>query len=105
MELVALLVGVAVSGLVFGVLARLAVPGPDPMPLWRTILLGAAGSLLGGVLATVLGPGGPDGGGDVGMSFLFSLIGATLLLIAYRRFFQGRGITGPGARRRPGAHR
>ena len=81
------------SGLLFGALARLAVPGPDPMPLWRTILLGAAGSLLGGALATVLGPGGPDGQGDVGVSFLFSLIGATILLIAYLRFFQGRVIT------------
>jgi uncharacterized membrane protein YeaQ/YmgE (transglycosylase-associated protein family) len=85
---------VAVSGLIVGGLARLAVPGPDPMPLWRTIALGILGSLLGGLIAGVFGIGGSGG------IFLLSLAGAVLLLILYRRVFQGRGITGPGALRR-----
>jgi uncharacterized membrane protein YeaQ/YmgE (transglycosylase-associated protein family) len=84
---------VALSGLIVGGLARLAVPGPDPMPLWRTIALGFLGSLLGGLIAGVFEVGG---GGGI---FLLSLIGAVVLLILYRRLFQGRGITGPGARR------
>jgi len=42
------LMSVAFSGFVIGALARLALPGPDPMPLGVTILLGVAGSLIGG---------------------------------------------------------
>jgi len=84
----------AVSGFIVGALARLAVPGPDPMPLWRTITLGILGSLLGGLLAGLLEVGGTGG------VFLLSLTGAVGLLILYRRVFQGRGITGPASRRR-----
>jgi uncharacterized membrane protein YeaQ/YmgE (transglycosylase-associated protein family) len=85
---------VAVSGFIVGGLARLAVPGPDPMPLWRTIALGILGSLLGGLIAGLLDVGGSGG------IFLLSLVGAVVLLVLYRRVFQGRGITGPGALRR-----
>jgi len=85
---------VVLSGLVVGALARLAVPGPDPMSIWRTIALGIVGSLLGGLIAGLLGI---SGGGGV---FLLALAGAVVLLIISRRVFQGRGITGPGARRR-----
>jgi uncharacterized membrane protein YeaQ/YmgE (transglycosylase-associated protein family) len=83
---------VLVGGLIVGLIARLAVPGPDPMSIWRTIALGILGSLVGGVIAGLVGMG--NGGG-----LLFALIGAVLLLILYRRIFQKRGITGPGARR------
>jgi uncharacterized membrane protein YeaQ/YmgE (transglycosylase-associated protein family) len=83
---------VLVGGLIVGLIARLAVPGPDPMSIWRTIALGILGSLIGTALAALVGMG--NGGG-----LLFALIGAVLLLILYRRIFQHRGITGPGARR------
>lgn len=94
MDILAFILLVAVSGLIVGALARLAVPGPDPMSIWRTIAFGVLGSLLGGLIAGLLGVGGAGG------IFLLSLIGAVVLLILYRRVFQGRGITGPGARRR-----
>jgi uncharacterized membrane protein YeaQ/YmgE (transglycosylase-associated protein family) len=81
---------VALGGLVVGALARLAVPGPDPMSIWRTIALGVVGSFIGGLIAGLVGVGG--GGG----MFLLAFAGAVLLLIAYRRVFQRRGITGPG---------
>ena len=77
------------SGLVIGALGRLAVPGPDPMPIWRTIVLGVLGSFVGGLGAALLGLG--QGGG-----FLAAVIGAAVLLILYRRVVQHRGITGPG---------
>jgi uncharacterized membrane protein YeaQ/YmgE (transglycosylase-associated protein family) len=83
---------VLLGGLIVGAVARLAVPGPDPMSIWRTIVLGILGSFLGGLLAQLVGMG--NGGG-----VLFALIGAVLLLILYRRVFQKRGITGPSARR------
>jgi uncharacterized membrane protein YeaQ/YmgE (transglycosylase-associated protein family) len=81
---------VALSGLVIGGLARLAVPGPDPMSIWRTIALGIVGSFVGGVPAGLLGL-------EAGGGILFAVIGAVVLLILYRRVVQNRGITGPGA--------
>ena len=82
-----------VWGLIVGGLARLAVPGPDPMPIWMTIALGLAGSLLGGVIGKLLF-GYPGG-------FPLALICAVLLLIAYRHYVQRRPIWGPGARQPP----
>lgn len=90
-ELLVVVLIIALTGLVVGALARLAVPGPDPMSIWRTIALGIAGSLLGGVVSRLLGLG-------IGSVF-FSVVGAVLVLIAYRRWVQRRPITGPGARR------
>jgi uncharacterized membrane protein YeaQ/YmgE (transglycosylase-associated protein family) len=79
--------GLILWGFIVGALARLALPGPDPMPWYATIGLGLAGSLLGGLIAQVLL--GTAGG------LIFALLGAILLLYLYRRFAQGRGITGP----------
>ena len=41
-----LVVSALITGLVTGMLARFAIPGPDPMPLWLTVLVGLAGTLL-----------------------------------------------------------
>jgi uncharacterized membrane protein YeaQ/YmgE (transglycosylase-associated protein family) len=87
------IIGILIGGFVIGGLARLAVPGPDPMPVWMTILIGFAGSIVGGVVGQVL-LGRPGG-------FLLALIGAVLLVIGYRRFVQHRPITGPEAHRPP----
>jgi uncharacterized membrane protein YeaQ/YmgE (transglycosylase-associated protein family) len=84
------IIGLIVSGFIIGGLARLALPGPDPMPWYATVGLGLAGSLIGGLVAQLLF-------GNAG-SLLFALLGAILLLYLYRRFVQGRGITGPAAR-------
>ena len=69
-----------------GALARLALPGPDPMPWYATVALGLGGSLLGGIIARVLI--GTAGG------FFFAFLGAVLLLYAYRKLVQHRGFTG-----------
>jgi len=86
----ATIVGVLVSGLLVGALARFAVPGPDPMRWWQTMLFGIAGSVVGGGI-------GYGVGAELG-AFVGSVIAATLLIIGYRRFVQHRPITGPGAR-------
>ena len=52
--MITLIVFLAVWGLVVGALARLALPGPDPMSIWMTIAIGLAGSFLGGLLAGLL---------------------------------------------------
>jgi uncharacterized membrane protein YeaQ/YmgE (transglycosylase-associated protein family) len=95
MELAAFLLSAAVGGLVVGALARLAIPGRDPMPLWTTILLGIAGSVIGGFFAGVL-----FGRDAYGWAFPFAVGGASLLLALHRRFVQRRPLFGPAAGRR-----
>jgi uncharacterized membrane protein YeaQ/YmgE (transglycosylase-associated protein family) len=78
-------------GFITGSLARLAVPGPDPMPVWLTMAIGLLGSAAGGALA--IGIWGKETQG-IG---IFAFIGAVLLVVAYRRFVQKRPIVGPEA--------
>ena len=87
------IIGLIVWGFIVGALARLALPGPDPMPWYATIGVGLAGSLIGGIIAHLLL--GIAGG------LTFAVLGATLLLYLYRRFVQGRGLTGPATKRTP----
>jgi uncharacterized membrane protein YeaQ/YmgE (transglycosylase-associated protein family) len=82
---IALLVFLAVWGLVVGALARLALPGPDPMGVFATIGLGLAGSFIGGLIAGLLWARAAG--------FVFSILGAILLLYLYRRFVQHRPLT------------
>lgn len=85
-----LVLAILISGFFTGALARLAVPGPDPMPLWLTTAIGLAGSIAGAVIAHALG------GGGYAVSFA-SLGLAIALVAAYRRFVQHRPVFGPGA--------
>ncbi len=87
------IIALVFEGLIVGALARLALPGPDPMSIPATIGLGIAGTFLGGIVAFVLI-------GHVG-GLIFAVLGATLLLYLHRRFVQHRPITGPGARQLP----
>ena len=85
MGLIAFIIVVAVSGLVIGALARLALPGPDPMSIPATIGLGIGGTVVGGIVARVfLGTGG---------GLIFAVLGAILILYLYRRFVQHRPLT------------
>lgn len=51
------MIGFIVFGLVVGVLARLLVPGRQHLGFLATVLLGVAGSIVGGVVANALGTG------------------------------------------------
>lgn len=88
-------VGVLLSAFVTGALARLAVPGPDPMPAWLTVLVGLGGSLGGGGIAYAAGARN---------AYVISLVGfgvAIALVVAYRRFVQRRPVLGRDAYRFP----
>ena len=86
-----------IIGFVIGGLARWAVPGPDPMPIWMTTLFGLVGSLIGsGIAVTAFGR--EIDSGTRFSAWLLSIIAASLLVIAYRHFVQHRPITGPDAR-------
>lgn len=51
------MIGFIVAGLVIGALARLIKPGKQKLSLLVTLLLGLAGSVIGGVIANLLGTG------------------------------------------------
>lgn len=87
------IIALVLEALVVGALARLALPGPDPMGILATIGLGLAGTFVGGIVAwAFLGHAG---------GLIFAVLGATLILYLYRRFVQHRPLTGPGARQLP----
>jgi uncharacterized membrane protein YeaQ/YmgE (transglycosylase-associated protein family) len=88
-------ISVIVTAFLTGALARFAVPGPDPMPAWLTILIGLVGTLIGaGIVFAAVGQD-PAWVGIAG--FLCSIA----LVVAYRRFVQKRALCGPDAYRFP----
>jgi uncharacterized membrane protein YeaQ/YmgE (transglycosylase-associated protein family) len=90
-----LIVSVMVTSFITGALARFALPGPDPMPVWLTVLIGLVGTLIG--TAIVLGIVGKDPAWGGISGFLTSVA----LVAAYRRFVQKRPIWGREAYRFP----
>lgn len=71
------IIGALVIGLIVGAVAKFLMPGPDPGGWILTILLGIAGSWVGGWVAGLLGMTG-------GTGFIGSVLGAMLLLFIYR---------------------
>jgi len=51
------ILGFLIFGLVVGAVARLLKPGKDALSLWVTLGLGVAGSLVGALVASLLGTG------------------------------------------------
>ena len=80
-----------VIGLIVGAIAKLLVPGRDPGGWIITILLGIAGALLGTWLGRMLGM--YSGGERAG--WIFSIIGAVILLLIYRAVVRRRGPPAP----------
>jgi uncharacterized membrane protein YeaQ/YmgE (transglycosylase-associated protein family) len=68
-------------GLVIGIIAKLLMPGRDPGGFIITILLGIAGSLLGGFVGRALGFYSSD---QSGAGWIMSVLGAIVLLGIYR---------------------
>jgi uncharacterized membrane protein YeaQ/YmgE (transglycosylase-associated protein family) len=88
MSLIVYLIAVAVSGLIVGALARLALPGKDPLTIWETILVGVAGSLAAGLVWLVLFH---RNGGGIVLSVLFSTV-----IVYFIRRSRGGSLTDPG---------
>jgi uncharacterized membrane protein YeaQ/YmgE (transglycosylase-associated protein family) len=79
-----------IVGLVAGFLARLLVPGRDPMGFVGTLVLGLVGSLVGGFLGDLFTSGDQDfdPAGLIG-----SIIGAIIALLIYRALVGRRTVT------------
>jgi len=69
---------IAAVGLLIGAVAKLLMPGPDPGGWFVTILLGIAGSWVGGFVFGLIGLSG------LGASLIGAILGAMLLLLIYR---------------------
>jgi uncharacterized membrane protein YeaQ/YmgE (transglycosylase-associated protein family) len=92
MSLLAYLIVLAISGLFVGALARLALPGPDPMSIFQTILLGLAGNFIAGLLVLAIWRRGVPG-------VVLSVACSSLILYFVRRS-RGGSLTRPGTRLR-----
>lgn len=77
MEIIRLIV----FGFVIGVIARFLMPGPQPMGIILTTVLGVAGSFVGGYLGHLFNEGEMNAWQPAG--WIGSIIGAALLLLAY----------------------
>jgi uncharacterized membrane protein YeaQ/YmgE (transglycosylase-associated protein family) len=90
-----LVLSALLTAFITGALARFAVPGPDPMPVWLTLVIGLVGTAMGGGIAYAIV------GRDITWINIGGFLFAIALVIAYRRFVQKRAIWGPDAYRFP----
>jgi uncharacterized membrane protein YeaQ/YmgE (transglycosylase-associated protein family) len=94
MGIIVYLILLFVWGLIIGGLARLALPGPDPMSIWMTAALGVAGSFIGGLIIWAIT------GGRYGAGFFVSFLCAVGLLYLVRRS-RGQGLGSTRSGRNP----
>jgi uncharacterized membrane protein YeaQ/YmgE (transglycosylase-associated protein family) len=85
------IIALVLVGLVAGFVARAVVPGPDPMTVGGTILLGIVGSFVGGFLADALFRSDTEDVGFGPVGIIGSTIGAILCLLVYRMATGRRG--------------
>ena len=78
MNLIAFIVSLLITGILFGALGRLAIPGPNPMSIGMTILVGIGGAFLGGIVAYLLGASGV-------IVFILQALGAALIVYLMQR--------------------
>ena len=91
MSLIAFIISLVLTGLIVGALGRLALPGPDPMSIGQTILVGIGGALIGGFISTLIWGRGAG-------SFLIAVACATGIVYLIRRS-RGGSLTNPGTYR------
>ena len=77
------IIGFIILGLLAGAIAKAILPGDDPGGIIVTMLIGIAGALIGGVIASALGVGKLGHFFDIG-TWLIAIAGSLLLLGAWR---------------------
>jgi uncharacterized membrane protein YeaQ/YmgE (transglycosylase-associated protein family) len=88
----------ALQGLIIGALARLALPGKDPLSLFQTMAIGLVGSFVSGMLAYAAGSRG-------GAPFFVAFVISVLIVYVIRRR-RGGDLLSPSATnpRKPGPY-
>jgi uncharacterized membrane protein YeaQ/YmgE (transglycosylase-associated protein family) len=92
------LLSMLIIGIIAGFLARLLLPGRDPMGFWATVLLGVIGSFVGGFLGYVIFGHDLDEGALQASGIIGSVIGAMIVLLIWRQLSKSR--RGPSVVRR-----
>ena len=93
METIGYILVLFLNGLLVGALARLLVPGPDPMSIFQTTLVGVTGSLIAGLITYYAFDEARAWG------FAIALLWAVAIVFAIRKFRERQ--LGPEAQRRP----
>jgi uncharacterized membrane protein YeaQ/YmgE (transglycosylase-associated protein family) len=92
-ELLMGIIGWIVLGLLAGAIAKLIMPGEDPGGIIVTMLIGIAGAIVGGLIASALDIGDLDEFFDIG-TWLIAIGGSLLLLFLYRMIVGDRAGRG-----------
>jgi uncharacterized membrane protein YeaQ/YmgE (transglycosylase-associated protein family) len=86
------ILGLILIGLVAGFVARAVVPGPDPMGVGGTLLVGIVGSFVGGFLGYLIFGADIEEGAVQTSGIIGSIIGAVIVLLIYRAVTRRRGV-------------
>jgi uncharacterized membrane protein YeaQ/YmgE (transglycosylase-associated protein family) len=78
MNVLMVIISLVISGAIFGALGRLAIPGPNPMSIGMTILVGIGGAFLGGLIGALLGA-------PPFVVFLLEILGAAAIVYLMQR--------------------
>ncbi|HLM64080.1 MAG TPA: GlsB/YeaQ/YmgE family stress response membrane protein [Acidimicrobiales bacterium] len=81
--MIGFIIALIVIGIIAGYLARLLVPGPDPMSFVQTAVLGIVGSFVGGFLGYVVMGDDVDEGALQPSGIIGSIIGAVVVLLIW----------------------
>jgi uncharacterized membrane protein YeaQ/YmgE (transglycosylase-associated protein family) len=77
------IIGWIILGLLAGAIAKALLPGDDPGGIIVTVLIGIAGAIVGGLIASALNLGDLGDFFDIG-TWIIAILGSLLLLVAYR---------------------
>lgn len=80
------IIGFLIAGLIIGLLARLLLPGRQKIGLVWTLVLGVAGSLIGGTIANLIGTG------DIGELNVIGFVGAVVASVALLSVAEAAGL-------------
>jgi uncharacterized membrane protein YeaQ/YmgE (transglycosylase-associated protein family) len=87
------LIELLILGVIAGYLARLLVPGPDPLGFFSTWAMGIAGSFLGGFLGWAMFGTDSKHGAIQAAGPIGTVLGAIIILLIYNSFYANRSQT------------
>jgi uncharacterized membrane protein YeaQ/YmgE (transglycosylase-associated protein family) len=90
-DMLAFIIVLLIIGLIAGAIARLLVPGRDPIGLLGTILLGVVGSFIGGFVSTLIEYHTLSINAFHATGIIWSIVGAIILLVLLRLTGTERG--------------
>jgi uncharacterized membrane protein YeaQ/YmgE (transglycosylase-associated protein family) len=79
-----------IIGVIAGYLGRFLVPGPNPMSVAGTVMLGIVGSFVGGFLGYVLFDKDIEEGALQASGIVGAVIGTVVVLVLYNAMGRGR---------------